>query len=321
MKIPTLILGVAATVLALTLYLSHRIAVQSELANIVAQQRAQLEVRVMELERMYAALEASSSEPAADIGLPAASADAMDISADISAKALVNEDIEGAASADAANPFGQMAKLFDDPQRRQAMVERRAASMYISYFGMDRELGLVDGQGGQLMQLLAEHQMQDMQAMMQGRSKDSQTRRSESEDRQRTQETELKGLLGYDKYQQYKAYQESMPERDQLRDLRGLLDGDHTLRKDQEQQLMTIMGEERKRSSSELASLQTNSSIDAAAPGRFSQENRRIREESNRRVLERAGGVLTQEQLKRFTELRDQESAMRRAVRPQESQT
>lgn len=312
-KNSTVILGTIAAALAIAAaYKAYGLSLEQERLHAEMQRRTQLEARIKQLEQMYAALKTSRGGIASK-ALEAAFADAKTLAKVSDSPVTKFESLPETSFSN--NPLARRQAMLDDPQRRSMLVARRVAAMRIRFSGMGRELGLPSGQEDGLLQLLAEHQFHTMQTMMDQRHQDPAAAQAEREFRKNTQEAELKALLGNEKYQEYLSYQQSMPERQQLKELRGILDSNMAMRSDQEQQLMKIMSEERERRYHEQPTLRDAGSapLDREALIKLSEENRIYSAQANQRTLERAAGVLSQDQLNRFTELNKLQAAARRA--------
>jgi hypothetical protein len=181
-------------------------------------------------------------------------------------------------------------------------------------------LGLRPQQETQLIELMAEHQLQ-MKAP--GARKDGQPPVDHRQLFQR-HEGELKTLLGPEKMERFRQYRSSAPERAQVQALRARLDQTSALRDDQATRLVALMREERE---AYVASLTQggaggflpdypftpfSSGDDPIEEVRFAEAQLPRTEEFLQRIQGRAATVLTREQLRRYAEIQEEQMSSER---------
>ena len=106
-----------------------------------------------------------------------------------------------------------------------------------------------------------------------------------------------------------------MGDRMQLDQFKGQLgEGASALKDDQAKQMMQLMREERERTPPVIPDNPADSDVDfkKLLSGDAMEKQMQWQEEQNRRVLERAGTILTPEQLKAFTEFQAQQASLQK---------
>jgi len=197
---------------------------------------------------------------------------------------------------------GMLSKMMSNPEMRKAMEQQQRMMMDTMYAPLWKKLGLNPEQESQLKDLLVETQTAGMahagdlfDGTPEARQEASKKIAAENEQRQE----KIKELLGDEKFEQYKGYQETMGERMMLTQFGKSAN----ISDDQTEQLLGLMREEKR-------SVQLNHAADFSDPAKNMEmmtgspeamENLlRQQEEVNARVLERAGGFLSAEQVKQL---------------------
>lgn len=137
---------------------------------------------------------------------------------------------------------------------------------------------------------------------------------------QQRHEQERAELLGQGRYEQFQQYAQQVPERQQLRELRGRLDEANTLTTDQTNRLVEAMYQERDSYLQQLKSVEGVGGYsasypfeaftrdrDAAARARFAEGQLQRTEEFQSRLRLRASNILSGEQLRRFDEIQSEQ--------------
>jgi hypothetical protein len=327
MKTPLLVLAVTTGGLAIAAgYLVHQVGVERDRVRAETLAKERLEARVKELEQVRAMLEMQIPEPAVEVSATKAPSGNNLLSAltrSSSGKAApVNASPEAAERANASAQtrsfnFGRhrewMRSQLQNPQSRAALHGQHKAGTRMSFADLGEELGLAAEQEDKLFDLLADQQLRTMEATMDSSGDPTATQAAFKQVQSET-DAELMAFLGPERYQQFKDYQETLPERMELREFRGLLDADNALRDEQARQLMQIMREERERAAQDMSqkSAFRDGAPDPAAIAKMAEQSLRLAEVSSRRMRERAAQVLTGEQLRRFNQIHEQRLNMQR---------
>jgi hypothetical protein len=180
----------------------------------------------------------------------------------------------------------KMAEMMNGPFGE--MVAKNSISMM--YGDLFKEMNLTSQESEQLNSILVGDQI----ALMRGASadkKDPKQLAAEIEQRQKVSEAKLKNLLGDDRFAQYKTYQGQLGERMIVKQFEGQLAlSQNPLAAGQKQQLVQVMVEEREKYMKENAAAPKTGKMDMAA----------YQSTINQRISNRAGTVLSPDQLKEF---------------------
>lgn len=205
--------------------------------------------------------------------------------------------------------------LLEDDQYRNARLEQARLRLRQRYAGLAEELGLSEREMNALIDLLAEHQMNQegmvADLMASGVTPDA-TAIEEINRRQQAlqgkQDEALVALLGPARHQQFQEFEMSQPSRTRVSNLGTLLaQGGRPLTEAQKRSLTAVIVAEQKRQEREAAA-QRGAGQDTLA----SQPDRVA--EGNRRILEAAAGFLDTQQLEMVRGRFEQRSAMGRAT-------
>lgn len=213
--------------------------------------------------------------------------------------------------------MGGIADMMKDPAMRDMMKSQMRGQIENQYRDLFDLLDLDQGQRDNLGKILAERQSSGMDlglALMSGQTlsaEEKKAKETEMKEMKEKSEAELKTLLGDEKFGQFQRFEKSQPERMQLSSLNNQLrDKGMALSADAETQLMDAMYEERTgfKYDNDLSD-QTNMDM-----SRFTEENLKRYEEQNaelqQKVLARASGILSPEQLDVFQKSQEQQSSM-----------
>lgn len=208
-----------------------------------------------------------------------------------------------------------LARSLADPAARAKLVVDGIVEIRRTSADLGRTLGLTPQQETRLIELMAEQQLQ-MRSLGVGSSGQQPVDPRQLFERH---ESELRKLLGPAKMDVFRQYRASAPERAQVQALRARLDGTAALRDDQATRLVALMREERE---AYVASF-TDSGAGGHLPGypftpfssgddpveelRYAQAQLPRTEEFLQRLQGRAATVLTREQLRRFTQMQDEQ--------------
>jgi regulatory protein YycI of two-component signal transduction system YycFG len=228
-----------------------------------------------------------------------------------------NESKGGIFGKDMGKMLGQMMK---DPAMREMVRGQQKAMMGLMYSGLYKDLNLPKEQQEKLAELLLDGQMRNIEAaqgMMdpENAASDPASAKKAMADQKAESDEKIRALLGDEKFAVYEDYQKNVGERMQLNQLRGQLEeAKMPLQAEQEQQLLAILKDEKGRvppvipddaqqNPADLKNLMTSDSL---------EKQLAWMEDYNKRVLERAGAVLTPEQFKRYKEFQDQQASMQK---------
>jgi len=209
---------------------------------------------------------------------------------------------------------GMLSKMMKDP----AMKDMMRAQQKLMYGGLAKDLNLTPDQDKKLTELLLDQQMQAVDHAPSLFSKDGETSATNLltafADQQKQSEENIKGLLGEEKFGQYQDYQKTLAERMQINLFKQQLeDGESPLRDEQVKQLMSAIREERDRNPPAISpDLKPDANFEKMLSGDVMEKQMQWQEEMNQRVLERAGQILTPEQLKAYSDFQKQQLAMQR---------
>jgi hypothetical protein len=129
-------------------------------------------------------------------------------------------------------------------------------------------------------------------------------------DQQKKADEGIKALLGEEKFGQFEEYKKTMSERMQLNMFKTQLDGGSSpLQDDQFKRLMTLIADERAKNPPAFSqdSLPDPANLDKILNADVLDKQMQWQEGLNGRVLERAGQILTPEQLKAYDDFQKQQ--------------
>jgi hypothetical protein len=214
--------------------------------------------------------------------------------------------------------MGQMlGTMMKDPAMREMMREQQKAAMNMLYGGLFKELKLSPEERDALKELLTDAQMKNIesaQSLFGGTNAGSYTDAGKSfAEAKKQTDLEVQALLGPERYATFEEYQKTMGERVQLDQLKTQLAGHDTPLQDQQTaQLLEIMKQEK----AAVPPVIPTDNAQMPSPDLFTSENldRQIQwmDDYNRRVLDRAGQVLTPQQLTHYRAFQEQQAAMQK---------
>jgi hypothetical protein len=260
-------------------------------------------------------LQAAEGELASARGAYQALAQKMNSAPASSAAAGNSSANASSGGADSKPPGNFLASMLKDPEMKKAMAEQQRMAMDMMYNSLLKKLQLSPEKEQEFKKIMLDQQMSNLdqaQAMMdQSNTNRAELAQKMAQERDQRDE-QLKQLLGDDDYTKYKNYTQTMGERMMLDQFGKQID----LKPDQTDQLLDIMREEKK-------NVQINQGAppfdptkdwqqviqdDGAAEKLFSQQ-----EQANQRVLERAGQILTPEQIQQLGPVLQSQLEMQRA--------
>jgi hypothetical protein len=161
------------------------------------------------------------------------------------ADAVEKTDTAGAKSAPGF--MKGLAKMFTDPEMKKAMRGQQLMGMRMLYGDLGKELGLTPQEADQLMEILADRQM-DMSAagMAAMDGGDMAAATEKTTEATKRYEEQLKAVLGEDKYKQLQSYESSLGDRMMMQQWEGQFSASGSaLEPTQKTQLLSVMKEER----------------------------------------------------------------------------
>jgi hypothetical protein len=214
--------------------------------------------------------------------------------------------------------MGQMlGKMMKDPAMREMMREQQKAAINMMYGALFKELNLSPEEKDKLKGLLTDAQLRNLETAQSflGDKKDD-----ASEDAQKAiaaaknqTDAEIKALLGEERFALYEDYKKNMGERMQLDQLKTRLASEKLpLQDEQAAQLLQILKEEKAAVPPVIPTDNTQFPKKELMTAENLDKQLAWMEDYNRRVLERAGQVLTPEQLKQYREFQEQQASMQK---------
>ena len=312
MRNSTLILSItAAAFAASTLYLALQLRAQNDAAaastgsTLAASLAASAEPK-----RESAGTEGAARDPAVRASVPQSAA-----------HSAAEPSVAGGAStgdplADGTAVFArqQLARL-TDPVQRAALLAGERANVRRQYARLREQLKLSDSTFGQLVDLLAEQQLQGQETYLRcaadpACNAEDNFKRHPIDDHSQ----ELAALLGADQVDDLTKYQASLPERDSVAQLRGRLSDSISLRDDQAEALVLALADERDRYQKETAARGSKPDGWGTNLGMiwYSSDSNSIDQrlaeaaQYSQRLRERAGAVLSAAQLAAFNQMQDE---------------
>ena len=207
-------------------------------------------------------------------------------------------------------PFaGFLSKMMKDPEMKKFIRNQQGMMLDQFYGPLLKELGLSPDEAAKFKEMLLDRQMKGAElatSLMGG----SQTNRTEMLNAMSAEhkafDQELKDFLGDARFDQYKDYEKTLTERMQLNQFKQQMAGEATaLTDNQTEQLLAIMSEEKSRVSAASGQSFPEPGQSQAAVDAFSSDERLQallddQQQVSQRVIERAAGILSPEQLQSF---------------------
>ena len=213
-----------------------------------------------------------------------------------------------------------LAKMMKDPAMKDMMRTQQKSLMSTMYGGIAKDLNLTPDQNERLMGLLLDQHMKSIDqnlslfAPKEGGSTAT-TIASAIGEQQKASDESIQEVLGEEKFMQYQEYKKTLGERMQLTLFKQQVDdGQSALQDDQFKQLMTVIREERDKAPPAFsAGLQQDpANLEEMFSGDLLEDQMQWQEQMNQRVRDRAGQILTPEQLKAYGDFQSQQLNMQR---------
>lgn len=212
-------------------------------------------------------------------------------------------------------------ELFQDPEYRNAMRQQQRLGLLSSYPNLAEELGMTPEEADRLLDLLAEHQIQNMEQqdtrmfMVPGEVTEQDLREAQrlAEQRYQQQQTELQNHLGAN-YQKWVEYQQTLGQRHRVASVQSELALKGTpLDSAQSRALLRALVAEEQRRHSDMSALSNYSG--APTPESIlkqQEEYLAIQERSHERVIQALAADLSSEQLSHLKNLFSRELEIQR---------
>ena len=219
--------------------------------------------------------------------------------------------------------FGNMiTKMMKDPEAQKVIREQQRAMMDQLYNPLVKQLGMAPEEAEKFKDLIADNMMKTATnafAMFDGSASTNRAEQAtQMAESQKGFDEQVREFLGESRYAQYKDYQETIGERTQLNQYRQQTAGsDHPMTDQQANQLLAIMHEEQKNVAATTGQPLSGSGDDPAKlQAMFSSEqsDKMIQslESVSQRVYDRAGSVLSPDQMASFGKFQTNQLQMMR---------
>jgi hypothetical protein len=201
-----------------------------------------------------------------------------------------------------------LAKMYSDPEMRQALRSQQAMGIQMMYGDLAKELGLSPEEAARVMELLTDRQMEMTSAGMELLGDGNEQKLAEAgksaQAKREQYDSQLKQLLGPERAQRLENYERTMGERMQMQQYQASFTASGVpLADNQREALLKIMGEERlkaPRTVLDPANKDVAAQMKALQAGEGFEELVAQQREINQRVLARAHTVLSPDQMNAF---------------------
>lgn len=324
LAITTLALGILCAVQSKQLHATkERMSMGERARTTEVESQAAQSVRVMELERINKRLE-EQVQRFATVTTQLRTNEARQ-STDIAAlsermRAAQKPGGAGGASEEEGifgKGMGEMLEnMMKDPAMREMMREQQKVAINMMYSGLFKDLKLSPDEKEKLKNILTDSQMKNIEGAqgMFGKKDGSpdETQKLFEEGKKQT-ETEIKALLGDERFAQYEDYQKNVGERMQVDQFKTQLAGQNLALQDQQtSQLLQIMKDEKAATPPIIPTDNTQFPKKELFTADNLDKQMKWMEDYNRRVLDRAGQILTPEQLTQYRTFQEQQASMQK---------
>jgi len=210
------------------------------------------------------------------------------------------------------NMFAQMMK---DPEMRKVMEQQQRVAMETMYASLFKKLQLAPDKEQKLKDILVDQQMSSISqagsVLDQNATNRTEMIQKLSEDHQK-REQQIKETIGEDKFAQYQDYTQTIGERVMFDQYGKQLE----LTPEQTDQLLNIMREEKKNAQINTGAAPYDATKDwqkVLQENGMAEQLMAQQEQANQRVLDRAGQVLTAEQLQKLGPVLQNQLTMQKA--------
>ena len=313
MKAPLALSLFAAALLGAAIYfeegriseLKKQVAVHQANAADMTGKLSRLTTQIEDLERQLKQSKAVADQLQAALGKRNGSA-----SPDGSAQAAA----PGAKEGGGAKWMQGIAKMFTDPEMRKTMRSQQMLGIRMMYGDLAKELALSAQESEQLLEVLADRQMDMSAAGMKAldpNNPDSEAEKQRLAENTKRYDDQIKAMLGDDKYAQLKTYEGSMGDRFMLQQFEGQFGAAGApLESNQKQQLLTLMREERVKTPPDSNLANTSNPAQQMEALKDPEKIDRYvnsQQEFQKRVLERSRQILNADQVAAFEKVQQQQ--------------
>ena len=201
-------------------------------------------------------------------------------------------------------------EILEDPNRRAAEMSRFRDNHRREFPDLARGVGLTEDEHDRLLTLLAEHQMDHLEATYRCVLDPNCEPRAIASMRSRNPPAELRQLLGDERLQRFNDYRDNSQERRIVANLRGVASDAVHISDKQAERLVEVLGDERRKflkefeqRGAEYSGLNSGlGSLYYSSTAQSAEQRVAEASEFQRRQRERAAEVLTPQQLEFFTE-------------------
>jgi hypothetical protein len=239
-------------------------------------------------------------------------------------RAIAPSSLPGQKAAKPSNPFSSMAKMFEDPEMREAIAAQQKAALGPildkTYAKLFSDLRLTPDQAASLKEMLLNKQLTGAQmgmSMLSGGSDPAKTAELGQKVKAANEaaDAEIKAFLGDDKFAQLKTYEKTTPDRMAISGFKDQLTGGAALTPEQEEQLIGVMTQERQ-SFKFTTDLTDKSKLTGDISATFNEENvnRYVQEmdQLNQHFISHAQNILSPDQLESFQKYLNNQQAMQK---------
>lgn len=210
-----------------------------------------------------------------------------------------------------------IAKMMKDPAMREVMREQQKAAIGVMYAGMFKELKLSPDEKEKLKGLLTDAQMRTLesaQGLFGGKADGAiEDTTKQIADAKKQTDDQVEALLGKERFVQYEDYQKNLGERMQLDQLQAQLTSENLPLQDQQMaHLLQAMKDEKLANPPAIPTDQTQLPKKEYFTAENLDKQMKWMDDYNRRVLDRAGKILSPEQLKQYQSFQDQQTSMQK---------
>jgi len=216
-----------------------------------------------------------------------------------------------------AQGMGEMfQKMMSDPAMKDMIRSQQKGMMKSMYGSLFKELNLPAEQQKKLTELLLDAQMSGVESagdLFKGEDAARTNAVNTLAEKQKTTQAQIKALLGEEKFGQYEDYQKTLSDRMVLNQFQQQSAGTETELKDEQmQRLIALIKEERARIPPIIDEDpdRTAENLQKVLNPELFDKQMQWQEALNKRVLGRAGGLLTPEQLKEYAEFQESQFNM-----------
>lgn len=208
-----------------------------------------------------------------------------------------------------------LAKMFTDPEMKKSMRVQQLVGIRMMYGDLAKELGLAPEDSEQLLEILADRQMDlsaSAMASMDPNAPDKDAKSKQVAETQKRYAEQLQSVLGEERYKKFQGYEGSIGDRFMLQQFEGQFAASGSpLEMAQKEKLLGLIREERAKAPADSSSLMNNTNpqqqmevlkSDAGIANFVAGQ-----EALNRRVLARARDVLNADQVATLEKVQQQQ--------------